>query len=120
MDALIGRKVKLFRQQRQLTQTELAMAIGVSFQQIQKYERGVSRVSASRLLELARVLDVDIRWFFSSASGELSRRSDAEHSQHVERPASAPVDYAAPTIDQSEVQKAALAAIAALNKLLAV
>lgn len=47
-----------------MTQDELARAVDLSFQQVQKYERGSNRVSASRLYELARVLGVEISFFF--------------------------------------------------------
>ena len=46
------------------TQTNLGDAIGVSFQQMQKYERGVNRISASRLFALSRVFDVSVQYFF--------------------------------------------------------
>ena len=47
-----------------LSQEKLGNAIGLTFQQVQKYERGASRISASRLLELARILDVPIAFFY--------------------------------------------------------
>ena len=47
-----------------LSQEKLGEAIGLTFQQVQKYERGANRISASRLLELARVLDVPIAFFY--------------------------------------------------------
>jgi transcriptional regulator with XRE-family HTH domain len=52
------------RRQLGLSQSELAEKLGVSFQQVQKYERGVNRVGASRLFDLARVMDVPISFFF--------------------------------------------------------
>ena len=47
-----------------MNQTKLAEALGVSFQQMQKYENGANRVSASRLFDLSRVLDVSVEYFF--------------------------------------------------------
>ena len=47
-----------------LSETQLADALGLTFQQVQRYERGANRVGASRLLELARVLDVPIGFFY--------------------------------------------------------
>ncbi len=47
-----------------MTQTDLADALGLTFQQVQKYERGANRISASRLCDLSRVLDVSIDYFF--------------------------------------------------------
>ncbi len=48
-----------------LTQTVLATALGVSFQQVQKYEKGTNRVSASRLQQMSAVLGVPVEWFFA-------------------------------------------------------
>jgi transcriptional regulator with XRE-family HTH domain len=50
-----------------LSQTSLGDALGLSFQQVQKYERGANRIGASRLLEMARVLDVPVAFFFDHA-----------------------------------------------------
>jgi transcriptional regulator with XRE-family HTH domain len=47
-----------------LSQTELADALGVSFQQVQKYEKGVNRLSASTMVQIASVLKVDVQYFF--------------------------------------------------------
>lgn len=49
-----------------MTQTGLGDAIGLTFQQIQKYERGTNRISSGRLYELARVLDVPVAYFFQN------------------------------------------------------
>lgn len=58
IDSLIGRNLKLLRLSAGMTQTNLAEKLGITFQQIQKYETGVNRISASRLIEVARVLQV--------------------------------------------------------------
>jgi transcriptional regulator with XRE-family HTH domain len=47
-----------------LSQTELADALGVSFQQVQKYEKGVNRLSAATMVQIASVLKVDVQYFF--------------------------------------------------------
>jgi len=60
----LGNKLKLRRLALGLTQTKVAKAINVTFQQIQKYEKGTNRISAARLFELANILDVDIGFFF--------------------------------------------------------
>jgi transcriptional regulator with XRE-family HTH domain len=49
-----------------VSQEQLADALGLTFQQVQKYERGSNRLSASRLYQLARLLDVPIAWFFET------------------------------------------------------
>jgi transcriptional regulator with XRE-family HTH domain len=63
-DTHVGNKVKLLREIRRVTQADLGKALGVSFQQIQKYERGANRISASKLHQLAQVLQVPPSHFF--------------------------------------------------------
>jgi transcriptional regulator with XRE-family HTH domain len=60
-----------------LSQEKLGEAIGLTFQQVQKYERGSNRISASRLYDLSRVLDVPIEFFFDDMSEETAARSPA-------------------------------------------
>lgn len=69
MDIHVGARLKERRSELGLSQGELAAAVGIRFQQIQKYERGINRISASRLWEIAGVLNVEIAYFF----GELPR-----------------------------------------------
>lgn len=64
IDALIGARIKSRRIALRISQTVLAESIGVRFQQVQKYESGANRVSASRLLQVAETLDVPISYFF--------------------------------------------------------
>ncbi|MDR7145134.1 helix-turn-helix transcriptional regulator [Rhizobium sp. BE258] len=68
VDIEIGKRVKKRRLQLRLSQTALGAAVGVSFQQVQKYERGTNRVSASTLYEMAMVLQVPITHFFDGLS----------------------------------------------------
>jgi transcriptional regulator with XRE-family HTH domain len=58
VDAHVGRRVRLLRKQRGMSQQQLAEAIGVTFQQVQKYERGTNRISASTLVAIAQHLGV--------------------------------------------------------------
>lgn len=60
----VGLKIRELRVQLGLTQQQLAEMIGVTYQQAHKYERGVNRISAGRLYEIARVLGVDVGHFF--------------------------------------------------------
>ena len=64
VDSHVGARMKLRRTLLGMSQERLGEALGLTFQQVQKYERGVNRVSASRLYDLARVLDVPISFFF--------------------------------------------------------
>ena len=63
-DHFVANKVRMFRQERDLSQKQLADALGVSFQQVQKYERGTNRITAGRLHALAAILSVRIDQFF--------------------------------------------------------
>lgn len=64
IDKYVSEKIKSFRKERKLFQTHLAAELGVSFQQIQKYENGVNRVSAGQLWVIAKFLNYDIIKFF--------------------------------------------------------
>ena len=63
-DLHVGKRLRRRRRLLGMTQHELASQVGVRFQQIQKYERGANRISASRLFEISRALDVPITFFF--------------------------------------------------------
>src|SRR5579863_4299605 len=64
IDVQVGSRVRLRRNMLGLSQEKLGEAIGLTFQQVQKYERGANRIGASRLHELSRVLDVPVTFFF--------------------------------------------------------
>jgi transcriptional regulator with XRE-family HTH domain len=64
IDQHIGERIRLRRTELGLTQEQLADTLDVSYQQIQKYETGANRISASRMFELARRLEVDMSYFF--------------------------------------------------------
>jgi transcriptional regulator with XRE-family HTH domain len=68
VDLHVGQRVRLRRLELGMSQQELARLIGITFQQLQKNERGVNRLSASRLYETARVLDVPTSYFFEGIS----------------------------------------------------
>jgi len=67
VDAHIGQKIRARRNLLGLSQTELANAAGITFQQIQKYEKGVNRVGSSRLLQFSEALGVPPSYFFDGA-----------------------------------------------------
>src|SRR5215204_866273 len=64
IDIRVGARLRLRRNMLGLSQERLGEAIGLTFQQVQKYERGANRIGASRLHELSRVLDVPVAFFF--------------------------------------------------------
>ena len=65
VDIMVGKRVRLRRFQLAMSQTELADKLGVTFQQVQKYEKGTNRISCSRLSAIAEALDFSITSFFS-------------------------------------------------------
>jgi len=67
LDVMVGARIRIFRTQCGMTQGELAGKIGVAFQQVQKYEKGINRVGASRLSRIATVLRISIGDLFESA-----------------------------------------------------
>ncbi len=67
MDAHVGNRLRVRRMLAGLTQDELAAAVGITFQQVQKYEKGANRISASRLHAFSNVLKVRVGWFFDDA-----------------------------------------------------
>ena len=71
IDAHVGARVRLRRTLMGMSQEKLGDALGLTFQQVQKYERGVNRIGASRLFDLARVLDVPIGFFFDDLPAEM-------------------------------------------------
>lgn len=64
IDIYVGQRVRARRKAIGLSQSDLAMALGLTFQQVQKYERGTNRISASKLYETARCLGVPVSYFF--------------------------------------------------------
>lgn len=78
IDVHVGGRIRLRRTLLGMSQERLGEALGLTFQQVQKYERGVNRVSASRLFDLARVLDVPIGFFYD----DLPTIVDAPLTEH--------------------------------------
>ncbi len=64
VDNHVGGRIKERRAELGLSQTAVAVQLGLTFQQVQKYERGYNRVSASRLYDLSKILNVDVEYFF--------------------------------------------------------
>jgi transcriptional regulator with XRE-family HTH domain len=69
IDKHIGTRVRARRVMLGMSQEKLADALGLTFQQVQKYEKGVNRIGASRLLHIAGILDVSIEFFFEGLPG---------------------------------------------------
>src|SRR5437016_10124339 len=74
VDVHVGSRVRLRRTLLGMSQEKLGEAIGLTFQQVQKYERGANRIGASRLFDLSRVLDVPVSFFFDDMAHETAGR----------------------------------------------
>ncbi|MBF0326624.1 helix-turn-helix domain-containing protein [Magnetospirillum moscoviense] len=77
IDVHVGARVRLRRTLLGMSQEKLGEALGLTFQQVQKYERGANRVGASRLFDLSRVLDVPVSFFFDDMDDQLKEQSPA-------------------------------------------
>lgn len=69
-DLVVGQRLKERRTILGLSQQQVAEAVGLTFQQVQKYERGTNRIGASRLYQLSQVLDVPVGFFFEGAAND--------------------------------------------------
>ncbi len=78
VDVHVGSRVRLRRTLLGMSQEKLGEAIGLTFQQVQKYERGANRIGASRLFDLSRVLDVPVGYFFDEMPDDVAASSPAQ------------------------------------------
>jgi len=76
VDVEVGQRIRIQRLQSGLSQTSLADQLGVTFQQVQKYEKGVNRVGAGRLTKIAKVLGVPVGTFFGAHDAGALERTD--------------------------------------------
>lgn len=86
IDSYVGARIRLRRHMLDMSQEVLAERLGISFQQVQKYERGANRVSASRLAQLCHVLQVPVSFFFEGApqpAGRTGRNDKAPSLSYV-------------------------------------
>ncbi len=88
VDVHVGARLRVRRTLLGMSQTTLGDAIGLTFQQMQKYERGTNRISSSRLYDLSRVLDVPIAYFFDDMSSEVAATSPVVGGGRAKKPPS--------------------------------
>ena len=91
VDVHVGVRVRLRRTLLGMTQTDLSDVLSLSYQQVQKYESGMNRISASRLFDLSRVLDVPVEYFFEDmprkvAASSAAKRRGRPSTRAVRRP----------------------------------
>ena len=75
IDVHVGRRVRLRRTLLGMSQEQLGDALNITFQQVQKYERGCNRISASRLWDIGQILDVPVSFFFDDMSDDTAAHS---------------------------------------------
>ena len=75
IDVHVGTRVRLRRTLLGMSQEKLGESLGLTFQQVQKYERGANRIGASRLFDLSRVLDVPVSFFFDDMSDAIKAQT---------------------------------------------
>lgn len=76
VDIHVGARVRLRRTLLGMSQEKLGKALGLTFQQVQKYERGANRIGSSRLFQLSRILDVPVSFFFDEMLPETTRKAE--------------------------------------------
>jgi transcriptional regulator with XRE-family HTH domain len=83
IDVHVGSRVRFRRLELGMSQGNLGSALGLTFQQVQKYERGTNRLGASRLQHVSRILKVPIAYFFEGTPGQLKAKGNAPSSAYV-------------------------------------
>ena len=96
VDVHVGQRIRLRRKVLGLSQEKIASALGLTFQQVQKYEKGMNRVGASRLWDMSKVLNVPVNFFFEEMSFSTDENSPASicggKKLIAEKPAVDPMD----------------------------
>lgn len=92
VDTYVGSRVKTRRLMLGLSQEELAKSIGLTFQQVQKYEKGVNRISVSRLMDISKALKVPFAYFLEGVAGISSQLGGAARLRGVSDTKQAPLE----------------------------
>lgn len=109
MDAAVGARLRSARQLAGMSQTDLALRVGVSFQQVQKYEKGMNRIGASRLQQFAEILNVSVSFFFQGEDEFPAPRFPAAEQDNGSRPAMPSVPPGRPGSDRTVIEGGASA-----------
>jgi len=88
VDVHVGARLRQRRSLLGMTQTKLGDALGISFQQMQKYEKGTNRISSSRLYALSGTLDVPVEYFFDDMPAAVAASSPAQGGGRAKKPPS--------------------------------
>lgn len=120
VDVHVGRRVRLQRRALNISQAALADRLGLTFQQVQKYERGSNRISASKLHEIAIALEVPVGYFFiglpgtNAAEGSSNRTFDAVIDRLMSEDDGAELAEAFPKVRSAPVRRAIVKLIRAM------
>ncbi|MFK7761208.1 MAG: helix-turn-helix domain-containing protein [Candidatus Midichloriaceae bacterium] len=88
VDLHVGKKLKQKRLERGISQDDLAGSVNLTFQQVQKYEKGVNRISASKLYDFAKFLKTDITYFFNEIENyKISDKNEIDYASDVNQTA---------------------------------
>lgn len=100
VDVYVGNRIRMRRLMLRISQEKLAQTLGITFQQVQKYEQGYNRVSASRLWDFAKILRVPVTFFFDDMDEQTASQSPC---QLYSSSASLPFDKGDPLYDQQNI-----------------
>jgi transcriptional regulator with XRE-family HTH domain len=106
VDIHVGGRVRFRRMLLGMSQEKLGERLGLTFQQVQKYEKGVNRIGASRLFDLSQVLQVPIQFFYEEAPGTLDQSSSDQGRGFAERGSESHIVEFLNTRDGLEMNKA--------------
>ncbi|EPY03333.1 helix-turn-helix domain-containing protein [Magnetospirillum fulvum] len=102
VDIHVGARVRLRRTLLGMSQEKLGSAIGLTFQQVQKYERGANRIGASRLFDLSQVLDVPVSFFYDDMPEDMAQATPAEYSSRATGLAEEPSGFDSDLLSRQE------------------
>jgi len=105
IDKVVGRNIRIHRLAKKMSQTELGQQLGVSFQQVQKYENGTNRVGSGRLYQIAAILGAHVSAFFKGGDAPEKPR-DADLLEMLAEPQSVRLIRAFAKISDSTVRRA--------------
>ncbi|NTE37637.1 helix-turn-helix domain-containing protein [Agrobacterium tumefaciens] len=113
IDINVGARIRLQRKRLRFSQSRLAEQLGVTFQQVQKYEKGINRVGASRLQAIAAVFDVPVAYFFEDSSSAESEGELLENdfTQFLGTPEALALNTAFGNIGDIQVRRKVLALV---------
>ena len=111
IDVRVGARLRLLRRARGLSQTDLAKSLGLTFQQVQKYERGINRISASKLWTAAEILGVPVVELFG---GEEQMRKPSALIEYLDDPSTTELLEAWSKVGASDQRRAVVALVRSL------